>query len=296
METGRPSETARLAAVMRAAHRLLDHPPWIFEDGFAAPLAGIDDEATLRASVSAFREELTRRFSSDCAHALMRHIRADVTLRARYVEDELEKAMQRGVAQYVILGSGLDSFAYRRPDLVGKLHIFEVDHPATQARKQARLRELGTALPAHVTFVPVDFERQSMRERLCESGYREDVPAFFSWLGVTWYLTEDAIVATLKEVAHAASGSEIVLDCALPKSLLDQGQREILAMLGSLTATHGEPVRTEFQPVRMVALLREVGFSQVQDLGAHDINALYAKARIDGLRFPGLLHLLKATL
>jgi methyltransferase (TIGR00027 family) len=215
-------------------------------------------------------------------------------LRSRYAEDELSKAINRGISQYVILGAGLDSFAYRRRDLAGVLRVFEVDHPATQRWKQARLRELHVELPPHLAFIPLDFERQTVAEALRVEGYRPEKPAFFSWLGVTWCLTEETIFATLQQLASAAPGSEVVFEYPVAETLLDEEERQMLAIIKALGAVRGEPVRSLFEPARLVARVRELGFALVWDFGPEEANARYFAGRTDGLRFPHIGHLLKA--
>jgi methyltransferase (TIGR00027 family) len=289
------SETAVLAAILRAAHPLLDEKPWIFEDTFAAPFAGIDNDAALLASLRSLQEELARKFPPILIKEWMRSTRVYVSLRSRYAEDELNKAIERGISQYVILGSGLDSFAYRRRDLAASVRVFEIDYPATQLKKQARLRELGLNAPPHLTFVPLDFERESIMEGLQEVGFRCKEPAFFSWLGVAGYLTEKAIVRTLKEVAAGASGSEIVFNYLVCEALLrDDQERQILRMLESLTVSRGEPLRSYFEPTHIAALVRKSGFAQVWDLAPEELDALYLADRTDGLRFTPRIHLMKA--
>jgi methyltransferase (TIGR00027 family) len=158
MEDGRPSLTVVAAAMTRAAHLLLDHGPKVFVDSLALGLSGAENETTLQANLQAQHTELARRFPPDFAHALLKYLRALMTMRSRYVEDELSKAIQRGVTQYVILGAGLDSFAYRRRDLTDVVQVFEVDHPVSQQWKRVRLDALGIELPPNLTFVPIDFE------------------------------------------------------------------------------------------------------------------------------------------
>lgn len=148
MEEGRPSATAIANAMTRAAHLLLDNDPKIFADTLALELSGVGDEAALRANLNALVEEIARSSTLDFAQALFREFRALQALRSRYTEDELEKALQQGISQYVILGAGLDSFAYRRQDLSGDVWVFELDYPATQQWKRERLRELHIALPS----------------------------------------------------------------------------------------------------------------------------------------------------
>ena len=295
MNEERASETAMLAAVLRAAHPLLDARPWLFEDTFAAPFAGIGNDAALLAYLRSLQEELSRRFPPVFIEEWMRSTRIYLAVRARYAEDELNKAIERGVSQYVILGSGLDSFAYRRRDLADSVRVFEVDYPATQRRKQARLRELGLELPPLVTFVSLDLERQPIMESLQKRGYRREGSTFFSWLGVASYLTEEAIVRVLQQVAACASGSEIVFNYLVPEALLhDDQERQLLRMLESLAAARGEPVCSYFEPAHLVALVQEAGFAHVWDLGPEALDARYLADRTDGLRFTPRMHLMKA--
>jgi methyltransferase (TIGR00027 family) len=194
------------------------------------------------------------------------------------------------------LGAGFESFAFRRRDLAGALRIFEVDHPATQQRKQARLGELRMEIPPNLTFVPLDFEERSILEGLEGTGYRRDKPAFFSWFGVTVYLTEDAIVRTLKDVVSSARGGELVFDYVKSEALLDEKERQTFSMIKSATAAFGEPAGTCFEPARMTALVKELGFTHVWDLDPEQANALYLANRTDGLQVTTLIHLLKARI
>jgi methyltransferase (TIGR00027 family) len=161
VEEAKPSATALLCAMLRAAHLLWDQPPQIFEDTLALQLSGCESEAALKAQMDQLDAEVARTTNPDFALTLRRSMTAQLVTRGRYLEDEVDQAVRRGVSQYVILGAGLDSFAYRRPELAKVLHIFEVDHPATQAWKRTRLRAAGVELPANLSLVPVDFERES---------------------------------------------------------------------------------------------------------------------------------------
>jgi methyltransferase (TIGR00027 family) len=148
----------------------LDEDPKVFQDPLALRLSGIESEAALQAALEAIQAELARRSTPEIAQKLYGYGRAVVALRQRYTEDELGKAVERGVGQYVILGAGLDSFAYRRPDLAMTVRIFEVDHPATQQWKRARLQELNIELPSNLIFIPLDFEQQTLAEGLHAGG------------------------------------------------------------------------------------------------------------------------------
>jgi methyltransferase (TIGR00027 family) len=284
MEEGNPSSTAMLTAMLRAAHLLWDDPPKIFEDTFALALSGCADEAALRERLEARGAELAARAGRDLAKAALQLLRCQVVGRSRYVEDELTEALKRGVAQYVILGAGFDSFVYRRPDVAGVLRVFEVDHPATQAWKRMRLRELGVAIPPNLVFVPLDFQQQSLIESLRISGYRPDAPGFFSWLGVTQYLTPAAIFDTLQTVASMAPGTEIISTYLFPAAILDDRRRQIRQLLMDLAAARGEPMLTFFEPAELAEHLRKLGFAEVWNIGPEEAHARYFASRTDGLR------------
>jgi methyltransferase (TIGR00027 family) len=170
VEEGKPSATALFSAMLRAAHLLWDQPPKIFEDTLALQLSGFESEAALKAQMDHLEAEVWGTTNPDFALIARQSVRAAVITRSRYLEDEVDLAVRRAVSQYVILGAGLDSFAYRRPELAKVLHIFEVDHPATQAWKRARLRAAGVELPANLSLVAVDFERESLIDNLRMSG------------------------------------------------------------------------------------------------------------------------------
>lgn len=293
MEEGRSSETAAVAAMLRAVHPLLDAKPWILNDDLAGKLVGMNDRAAVLSALRTFEEELVRTSPENHVRDFVRNARVNVTLRARYAEDELDEAVRRGVSQYVILGSGFDSFAYRRRDSAAPLRVYEVDYPASLCRKQARLAELGVHIPPDVVFVPLDFERQPILEALQGQGYCREEPAFFSWLGVTWYLTEEAVVRTLEQVAGAAAGSEIVFDYVLPDSLVDEEGRHNSQLDRSMVAARGEPGRTCFEPARLAERMQAIGFGRVWDMGPKEAGARYLSGRSDGLRFPTRIHLAK---
>ena len=278
----------------RAAHLLLDDDPKVFQDHLALGFSGMENEAALQATLGAIEARIAGQFTPELAQALFRDVRANLTMRQRYTEDELDKALERGVVQYVILGAGLDSFAYRRPDLAAVVRILEVDHPATQQWKQTCLRELHLNLPSNLTFVPINFERQTLKEALQIGGYHAELPSFFSWLGVTQYLTEEAIFETLRLVASAAPGSEIVFEYLLPESLLDEETRGRFAALKAFAVAEGEPWVSLFEPTDLAARVKELGFTRVWDLGPEEANARYFAGRTDGLCVSSMSHLMTA--
>ncbi|HEX4961569.1 MAG TPA: SAM-dependent methyltransferase [Thermoanaerobaculia bacterium] len=272
MDEDRPSATSYRVAVRRAAHQILDDPR-VFEDPLALAILGAERGAVLRSNLD--REE-TR---------ASRVLRAFIAVRSRYAEDELARAFRSGVRQAVILGAGLDTFAYRNP--FPELRTFEVDHPATQAWKRRRLAEAQIPVPESLTFVPVDFERQTLATELVRAGFETSRAAFFSWLGVTPYLTEGAILATLGFIASLPSGSGVVFDYAVPPDSLSFWHRRAYDALASRVAAHGEPFRTFFDPPALAEQLGQLGFGYVEDLGTEEINERYFQDRSDGLRVAG---------
>jgi methyltransferase (TIGR00027 family) len=294
MEEGRPSFTAVISAMMRAAHLLFDGEPKIFADSLALALSGAGNEAGLKASVDNLGAAMAAGVGSARAEEAHRYLRAVMTLRSRFTEDELDQAVQLGIRQYVILGAGLDSFAYRRRDLADRLRIFEVDLPATQLWKRTRLRTLNVPEPDNLTFVPLDFEHQSLVNALRAGGYRIEDRAFMSWLGTTQYLTEEAIFDTLREVASLAPGSEIVFQYQVAEHLLDSDSRQLLDALKAAGRASGEPWLSFFDPLMLAERVKMLGFVHVIDFGPEQSVERYFVERTDDLRAPVLSHFMKA--
>ena len=191
MRAAEPSTTAKRTAVARGEHRLLDSAPWILDDPFALMLVGPEWRQIYDARAALHHGRVWR------------DARAWVVARSRYAEDRLE---ERPFTQYVILGAGLDSFSWRRPDLLHTLRVFEVDHPATQTWKRERIATLALPISDHHVFAPVDFETESVRDGLDAAGFDWSVPTMFSWLGVTAYLEVHAIETMLRNVAVGRTG------------------------------------------------------------------------------------------
>jgi methyltransferase (TIGR00027 family) len=208
-----------------------------------------------------------------------------MAVRSRLAEDRLAQLYSEGVRQYVVLGAGLDTFAYRNP--WPDLRVFEVDHPATQAWKRGRLEAAGIAIPETLTFAPVDFESQSLAGGLAAAGFRPEAGAMVGWLGVTFYLTEEAVFDTLAYVAAMAPGSEVVFDFGVSKDQLGLGGRLVLAAISARVAAAGEPFRTLFAPEELARRLSAMGFSETEVLGSAALNARYFSDRADGLKLHG---------
>jgi methyltransferase (TIGR00027 family) len=279
MEEGSPSRTALSAATHRAVHQLLDVPK-VFDDPLALRIICENAKKGIWVDLCQLQKKSS--------------LRAFIALRSRYAEDELARAIQRGVRQYVILGAGLDTFGYRNPYPVSRLRVFEVDHPATQTWKRVRLREAGIAIPDSLIFAPVDFEQQTLADGLNRAGFRTDEPAFFSMLGVVVYLTKTAVMETFKFVAALPAGSEIVFDYGILSSMLSERQRSARESLARRVAAIGEPWITYFDPASLARDLRGGGFKQVEEFGPQEVNERYFKDRTDGLCISGSSRLIKA--
>jgi methyltransferase (TIGR00027 family) len=270
--------TAVGAAFLRAAHLTEDGTPKIFQDTLAHALVG-------RALAMRLADVLRQSWPLE----LLPVARVTSVTRARYTEDRLLRRAHAGVEQYVVLGAGLDTFGYRRPEVLGALRVFEVDHPIVQAWKRERLRAAGITEPVGVQFVPVDFERESLEEGLAHMGFRMDAPAFVSWLGVTQYLTPAAIQATLDFLGVFALGSELVGTYVVPDELRDDVDRAFAAVAAPVAAARGEPWLTFFHPAEFEALVRTSGFTSIEHFGPEEAAAQpYFHNRTDRLRPQGL--------
>jgi methyltransferase (TIGR00027 family) len=284
VDPGRPSATAFRVAMRRAAHQLLDEPR-VLDDPVALRIIGPTKAGALRADRAAH------------ASRFARALRAFLVVRSRLAEDTLAEAVARGVTQYVVLGAGLDTFAYRNPFPGGRLRVFEVDHPATQAWKRELLAKTRIAVPPDVTFVPVDFAAQALGDALGAAGFRTDVPSFFSWLGVTMYLEREAVLGTLGWIAtRTPAGGGIVFDYARARSTLDWFERLVFWGMARRVAAVGEPWRTTFVPHELVDAMRALGYSEVSEWRAHDLNARYLANRADRLRVGTLAGMVSARI
>lgn len=276
LSEGKPSTTAQGAAEGRAAHQLLDRPI-VFEDAFALKILGPEGEAKLRAALV---EQQT---------PLMRGLRGQFVGRGRFAEDMLAEAIGRGTRQYIVLGAGLDTYAYRCPD--AELRVFEVDHPATQAWKRDRLVEAEIPLPKSLMLVPVDFQTGKLRDALTEAGFDGRMPAFVACLGVSYYLEKEALDGTLGWAASLGPGSELVLDFMPPPSPQQTADaRAAMERVAARVAAQGEPLRSFLQPGEFATAATNLGL-EVDIVTAAQINATYFEPVGSDLRMRGyMLH------
>jgi len=267
MRTGHVSMTARAVASRRAAHQLFDRPA-ILDDPIAVPILGAEFFAD------------PKRHSDPRSRAF----RAFMVARSRYAEDNLAEAVDAGVRQYVILGAGLDTFAYRNP--FPALQVFELDFPSTQAFKRQMLQSASIPEPANLSFVPLDFEHQTLAAGLAQAGFNSSLPAFFTWLGVVPYLTLAAFRSTIDLIAAMPSGSGIVFDYAVTDDELSPRLRAARKSLAARVAAAGEPFQLFFATARMQNELQSAGFARIQQIDSADLNARYFSDREDGLALP----------
>jgi methyltransferase (TIGR00027 family) len=256
-----PESSAERVALWRALHVQIDAPPHVINDEVGLRL--IDPPAGWQQRPD-MDPEATRTF------------RTSIVARARFIEDLVAEERAKGVAQYVILGAGLDTFAQRRADIASALHVFEVDQAAPQAWKQQRLIELGYGIPEWLRFVPVDFEKDAWWERLTQAGFAANRPAVVTATGLSLYLTKEANLDMLRRIATFAPGSTLAFTFILPAEVDESVQQSARAS--------GTPFLSFFTPPEMLALGREAGFRNVRCILGDDLAERYFTNRPDALR------------
>ncbi|MET7723704.1 class I SAM-dependent methyltransferase [Streptomyces mirabilis] len=276
-----PDSTAVRVALWRAMHMRVDSPPHVIEDEIGLRLAA-PDEGWQR------RPDMDPRGTSG--------FRAAIVARARFIEDLVAEQAGHGVAQYVVLGAGLDTFAQRRPEIAARLRVFEIDQPGTQAWKRRRLIELGYGIPDWLRLVPVDFEAGAdWWEQLSDAGFDPGRPTVVACTGVTMYLTKDATAATLRRLALLAPGSTLAMTFMLPAALVDDADRPALEATEPQARAAGTPFISFYAPQEMLALARDAGFKDVHHVSGTVLAARYFADRTDGLRPSSGEDLLLAT-
>ncbi|MGG1658373.1 class I SAM-dependent methyltransferase [Brevibacillus sp. NRS-1366] len=276
-----PDSTAVRVSLWRALHVQIDSPPHVLEDEVGLRLVAPEDGWRQRPDMD---PEGTSGF------------RASIVARARFIEDLVTEHLGNGVTQYVILGAGLDTFAQRRPEIASRMRIFEVDQPGTQGWKRQRLIELGFGIPEWLRLVPVDFEAGwSWWEQLKVAGFDANRPAVVASTGVTQYLTKDAIVATLRQVAKLAPGSTLAMTFLLPLKLTEPEKRPEVEAAEKGARASGTPFISFFTPTEMLALAREAGFREARHVSSAELNQRYFTGRTDGFWLPSGEEFLIAT-
>jgi methyltransferase (TIGR00027 family) len=294
----RPSHTAMVTSLMRAVHSRLDPCP-LLDDPWG-------DRLIPEPVRDALRQRIMADMSPDARAVALRSpdsvvddfLRANVAypsviIRSRYTEDALKQAASRGTRQYVVIGAGFDSFFLRRPAFAQGLEIFEIDHPATQALKLQRVEECGISLPGPVHFLAADLADEDLASVLARSSFRKDEPAFFSWLGVTSYLTREANLRTLSAIATCgACESELVFTYVDQIEFTSASSSDRLRELMAAVASIGEPHISGFDPKEIESDLRQAGLELVEDLDGTEMSERYGG--IDALRARGTTHIARA--
>ena len=276
-----PDNTAVRVALWRAMHVKIDPLPHIIEDEIGLMLVAPNDGWQQRPDMD---PNTTRR------------ARASIVARARFIEDLVVEQISQSVSQYVILGAGLDTFAQRRPEIASKLQIFEIDQPKTQVWKKQRLIELGFNIPKWLRFVSVDFEAgSSWWQQLISAGFDTSQPAVVACTGVSMYLTTDAILATLRQIAALAPGSMLAMTFMLTPELVEAEDRPLqqASEKGALAA--GTPFISFFTPKEMLVLASEVGFKKAEHVSADKLAKRYYAGRTDNFSPSNIEEFLVAT-
>jgi len=295
-----PSRTALATSLMRALHSRRDPSP-LLDDPWG-------DRLVPKSERDRFCQRILARMDSEAQAAALRSpgsILDDffltnvaypgVVIRSRYTEDALREATKRGTRQYVLIGAGFDSFALRRPAFSEALEIFEIDHPATQAFKIERIRDCGISLPPSVHFVSADLATEDLTTALARSSFRKDEPAFFSWLGVTVYLTREANLATLRAVANlGAPGSELVFTYVDQIEFDSDGPRSPGHANARAAAMMGEPYLSGFDPKQIANDLMRVGLELIEDLDGPKMSERYGRTGANALKPSVNMHIVRA--
>lgn len=289
MEEKRYSSTALITAFSRAYHSKYDNPK-IFDDYLANYIIYERERVFLEHRLA----EAFRKFYPDIANSCpnqaavlanaMRIQNAPITLsRSRYTEESLKNSIKKGVKQYVVLGAGFDTFAFRKPELLTYLQVFEVDHPATQMTKRIRINELGWAPPQQLHYIPIDFTVNKLEKVLKNSAYDTQKMSLFSWLGVTYYLTLDVVLETLRTIVDIApSGSIIIFDYMDKDAFVPEKASKRIQQMQESVRNMGEPMRTGFDPDTISDDLKNIGLILKENLSPSDIEERYFKQRTDG--------------
>jgi methyltransferase (TIGR00027 family) len=291
MRSNRSSKTMEITAAIRAGHLAFDDPPKIFEDSLAGDLIVTSFYRAIAKSRTVYWicNNLVFRYNKPTAVGIL--------IRARYAEDQLSKAVEKGVRQYVLLGAGLDSFSWRHPAWSEGLRVFEVDHPATQETKRRRLAELGLTIPNYLEFAPVDFERETLADCMARSSFARDRPAFFNWMGTVPYLTREAVCNTLTSLASfACPGSEIVFDYPILIELFDPQTRKAFEKGQRYVSKRGEPWLFFADPRQLPGEIEQYGYQVIENVSPSEMEARYLAGRKDGLHTSSAVYLMQCCL
>jgi len=286
MIEGKPSRTALMTAVMRAHHFLTAPEPKILHDDIALGLSGLASKAAILAYMDKVTASFTALSDPVTAEQFVRHTSEAVCMRSRLVEERLVRAKTRGLKQLVILGAGLDSTAYRGA-LTEGLSVFEIDHPATQAWKQAQLKKAGISVPDNLRFVGFDFEQQTLEDALKRGGIDMGAMTLFPWLGVHMYLTDEAVKSTLNVLGQFPKDSELVMDFVMPDYSHDKTLiPDTVQKLAKVVAEMGEPFLSLYTEADLELRLHEAGFSDITFYNSKTLIELFLNGNKNAYSLP----------
>jgi methyltransferase (TIGR00027 family) len=286
MKENQVSRTALMAAYIRSYHSIHDSPK-IFDDFLAYQLLTAEEHKSFQDYYLTLLKNSNIVSSNEQVISLgtiMQVMTASALIlsRSRYTEDTLEEAVRHGVKQYVILGAGMDTFAFRRSEMLKQIEVFEVDHPDTQTFKRRRIAELGWECSPSLHFVPVDFTIDNLRKALFQSSYDPTALSFFSWLGVTYYLPKDALFDTLRTISDIApAGSKVVFDYYDTDIFNQDKVHPLMKTALKNLKRHGEPLKTVFNATTLATELAKVGLHLHEQLDPNEIEERYFKKRSD---------------
>jgi methyltransferase (TIGR00027 family) len=261
------SDTATMAAICRAAHQILDDGPKMLDDPIATKFLSEETLAALRA-----RDPMLMAVANPFT-------RLHFCLRSRVAEDCMQRAAAHSVEQFIVLGAGLDSFAYRQPIWAQSCKIVEVDHPKAQRQKTGLVKSRGLGPPENVSYLPIDFTAELLTDRLKQAGMEATRPLFVSWLGVSQYLPVDAVANVLGALGAWPSGCGLVMTYALADwSSLEPAVRAGAERAKEQAVSVGEPWLSSFSEQEIAALLRSVGFAALKPFTAAELQSVYFKA------------------
>ena len=274
VSSGAPSKTAQIVAAVRAdVYKYHDAP--VYKDDLAIHFTG-----PFWRSVLANR--ILRNIVVNGFLAKVFPTSPSVVLRAVFGEEQIEQAMAAGIDQYVILGAGYDTFAMRRPDLLDSLTIYELDQAATQLEKFRRMAKGGIPKPRNTHYIAADLSKEDLFEVLVNAGLDPARPAVFSWFGVTYYLTPDAVTKTLKTISNRmAAGSYVLFDYLADLESTPPNWRVIQEKSAAFVAKRDEPWLTSFDPAQLPAYLEEQGYNNIDHLAPQEITGRYLVGRTD---------------
>ena len=261
-----PDNTAVRTSLWRALHIKVDANPHILEDDIGLKLISPPDD---------WQERPDMKYTN--------RLRASIVARARFIEDFVIEQSKQGISQYVILGAGLDTFAQRRPDIASKIRMFEIDQLDTLAWKEQRLIELGFGIPEYLHFVHVNFESSSWWDQLLKAGFDTKSASIVACTGVSLYLTKEAIISTLKQIASLESDSKLIMSFYLPLELLDEEDKPMQEIAEKGAREAGTPMISFFTPEEILSLAKEAGFKEMKTISTKEIKQYYFSDRDDNL-------------